>query len=42
MCTHAYVTLAYRRGLDLYRDALSLHEKLTAYYAAMQAIPALK
>jgi len=30
------------RGLDLYKDALALHEKLTQYYAAMQAVPALK
>ncbi|KAI8472078.1 MAG: ANTH domain-containing protein [Monoraphidium minutum] len=30
------------RGLELYREALALHEKLAAYYAAMQAIPALR
>lgn len=30
------------RGLELYKEALLLHDKLTAYYLTMQAVPALR
>ncbi|GBF95458.1 hypothetical protein Rsub_08420 [Raphidocelis subcapitata] len=30
------------RGLELYRDAIALHERLTSYYSTMQAVPALR
>lgn len=35
-------SLCFVRGLELYKEALVLHEKLTAYYNTMQAIPALR
>jgi len=41
-CVASLVLLLLLQGIELYKDNLALNERMNAYYAAVQVLPALK